>query len=442
MPRERKHKKCESSDSSSSSWSSDESQQDASGCLFQRNPTIVCPPEFPKQYDSSSSESSCPDFARLCEEKPRRCKRKLPHQKSSDSSDESWSSDDSKGESSKSDCSGCDKRCTKCSDCQACKCRECSDYSLSSVLSSLGGTDSSQCADLKGLVKRKKRRGRKEWDPSKESKHSSSSASSHCDKRCNSCASCKACECRQCSDVSLSSVLSALGSESAACAGLKNLVAEPHKPQKAQVQKAQVKKVRPHQKSAKVPAVVLMRSTARAPMRYAKAEKADQIAKEVEQIVKEVQEQAAKEVHDQTTTEVAAVEKPLEVLAEMKKQDSSSGSNRGKKFSITFGPSQGHKWERYIQSNTAININGKLGPTIHLHVGKSYVFSVAGSGDHKFILTDRPDGGSDSLIIPGGFDPVESGDARFQVDQNTPRYFFYHCANHSYEGGQAIVHDA
>lgn len=421
MPREHELNNCDSDDSS---WSSEDSQSESGGCLFQRNPTIVCPPgDFHKRFESSSSESSCPDFADLCKEKPRRCGKKQDSS-SSHSDDESWDSDDESSKSSKaSSCSGCDKRCTKCDQCNACKCRECSDYSLSSILSSLGPTESS-CPDFSDLVASKKRR------PSKKS--------NHCDSRCNQCTSCQACECRQCKDVSISSVLSSLGSDSTDCGDLKALV-EPRKkkhgrkdsesseaseaPQPLRTQRAQPR-------STKVPAIVVMRSTARAPMRPTKVE---DIAKEVEQMVKEVAAEVVVEPKSKS-------DKPLEVLPEMKK-DSTSSSNRGKKFAVAFSASEGHKWEHYNSAGAAISINGKLGPTIHLHAGKSYVFSVAESAEHALILTDKPDGGEGSRIIPGGFEPAATGDVRFQVDQNTPRYFFYHCAKHGYEGGQAIVHD-
>jgi hypothetical protein len=165
--------------------------------------------------------------------------------------------------------------------------------------------------------------------------------------------------------------------------------------------------------------------------------RATDMSKEVAEILKETAKETAAVVEAVDTKSKS--DKPLEILAEMKKESTSS-STRGKKFSVSFVSSEGHKWEHYNTSANAISINGSLGPTIHLYTGKSYVFSVAPSDGHALILTDKPDGGEGSRIIPGGFEPAADGNVRFQVTPNTPRYFFYHCAKHGYEGGQAIVH--
>src|SRR3972149_7367117 len=151
------HKKRHSSDHSDFSGSDARSEHCSRGqCYDQCRPCIVCPPcDCREKYESSScSESSCPDFSELCEDRPKICCekkdlcKKRPRKDHSDK-DRSESSDSEHSEKQKKhgkkyrDCRGCDKQCNKCSKCKACGCKECSDYSRSSVVSSLGGSDSS-----------------------------------------------------------------------------------------------------------------------------------------------------------------------------------------------------------------------------------------------------------------------------------------------------------
>ncbi|MEO6068779.1 MAG: hypothetical protein ABIQ41_12465 [Gemmatimonadales bacterium] len=123
-------------------------------------------------------------------------------------------------------------------------------------------------------------------------------------------------------------------------------------------------------------------------------------------------------------------------------------SARGKKFVITYGPKAGHPWAEYNKGdNQSIHINGKNGPVLHLYRDCTYFFCVeqkhCESGDvHQFVLTNKPDGGKGSKIIPGGFEPVSKGCVSLKVTKSTPRYFYYQDADHSYEGGLVIVHDA
>lgn len=76
----KKRQSTKSSDSSDSSDSESSSQKCGRGnckskgctsCGSQSRAYIICPPvEFKESYSSDSSDSSCPDFSSLCEDKP------------------------------------------------------------------------------------------------------------------------------------------------------------------------------------------------------------------------------------------------------------------------------------------------------------------------------------------------------------------------------------
>lgn len=154
------HKKRNSSDSSDSSSSSSESEKYERGQHYdQCRAWIICPPyDHKEKYDSSESDSSCPDFSDLCENKPRiNVEKKKSKYEDSSSSDES--SDDEYYNSKSKKCHGCDRTCGKCNNCRSCACRECSDYSRSSVVKSLGSSDSDKhCDNFDRLVLDEKRK--------------------------------------------------------------------------------------------------------------------------------------------------------------------------------------------------------------------------------------------------------------------------------------------
>ena len=185
MSRNYQNKKRNSSDSSDSSLSCSEAEKcDRGKCYDQCRACIVCPPcDYKEKYDSSGSDSSCPDFSDLCEDKPRICVEKKdfckkynkPYKEESDCKDDS-SSDKSSDDNYHNKCYGCDRFCGKCNSCRACGCRECSDYSRSSVIRSLGSDGSeSGCANFGFLACDQKRKCTPLFDQCKQIENSKSS---------------------------------------------------------------------------------------------------------------------------------------------------------------------------------------------------------------------------------------------------------------------------
>ena len=179
-----------------------------------------------------------------------------------------------------------------------------------------------------------------------------------------------------------------------------------------------------------------------------------------------------------------------------------SNTIRGKKFIVKFGPKKGHQWEEYGSNTHSIYINNKNGPTIHLYRDKNYYFQIESIGgaliddkpvtsvntsvevsktqepvpsvmpisimsedtsttkatktkrndkhheqkhdEHKFLLTLNPVGnynGNEPQPIVKSFEPISHHGAHFKPTKDTPRYFYYQCALHPFEGGLCIVHD-
>jgi len=141
-------------------------------CFEHPRACIVCPPcDYHEQYDSSSSDSSCPDFSKLCEDEPKICceKRDLCKKKHHKDSEESSHSDEDVKRKNHI-CKGCNERCGKCSNCKECNercgkcsnCKECSDFSRSSVVNALSGSESSsKCPRFEKLALDEKRKCRK-----------------------------------------------------------------------------------------------------------------------------------------------------------------------------------------------------------------------------------------------------------------------------------------
>lgn len=122
--------------------------------------------------------------------------------------------------------------------------------------------------------------------------------------------------------------------------------------------------------------------------------------------------------------------------------DKKESYGKAKKFVVSYGPKKGHPWAEYNQDCKSIHINGKNGPALHLYRGCTYFFCIESCGDdHCFVLTNKPDGGHGSKLIPGGFEPISKGCVCLKVDKCTPRYFFYQDAGHRFEGGLITVHD-
>jgi hypothetical protein len=180
----KQHKNCHSGD-----HSSDHSEK--CGQCFDQRACIICPPcDHHEKYESSRSDSSCPDFADLCEDKPKICceKKNLckkDHKKKSCSSSSSSSSSSSESCSSESDfskpdhrrrrnnggCRGCDKQCNKCARCRACGCKECSDFSRTSVISAFGSSSDSECPRFDHIADDKKQKCHELVSPCKKSHH-------------------------------------------------------------------------------------------------------------------------------------------------------------------------------------------------------------------------------------------------------------------------------
>ena len=121
-----------------------------------------------------------------------------------------------------------------------------------------------------------------------------------------------------------------------------------------------------------------------------------------------------------------------------------------KKFVVTFGKKDKHCHSDLNTSGDSIYINGKNGPVLHLYRGCTYYFSVEQSAQsngtyaHSFVLTLNPVGNYKGVApkpLANSFAAVASGVVSFKVESSTPRYFYYQCANHSFEGGLVIVHN-
>ena len=60
------------------------------------------------------------------------------------------------------------------------------------------------------------------------------------------------------------------------------------------------------------------------------------------------------------------------------------------------------------------------------------------------MLTTNPVGnymGKIPTPINHSFKALSHGTVHFKPSENTPRYFYYQCENHPFEGGLCIVHD-
>ena len=127
-------------------------------------------------------------------------------------------------------------------------------------------------------------------------------------------------------------------------------------------------------------------------------------------------------------------------------EDKTSGTpsitKKGKKFTVTIGSKVGHQWSRYNPNESSYHINGKNGPVLHLYRGQTYFFDIQQEdSEHSFVLTNKPDGGEGSLLIANSFAPTSNGVVSFNVDESTPRFFFYQSINERYMGGLVIVHE-
>lgn len=386
----KKRYSAESEDYSEASYKHDGCGRD--DCNNRCQACIVCPPcDYREKYESESSERSCPDFAELCEDKPKiccekkeLCKKKYckdDHEKKEynqsygdydkkwknayvdKNHDYSYGDYDSKKKSK--GCKGCDRQCHSCNACQLCGCRECSDYSASAVVRAIG-TESESCPNFEGLA----------CDQKKQCCELVSLCKKDCEK--------KDCEKKDC-------------------------------------EKKQWKDDKKEWKEECVPCKRDWKDDTRDwkdESREWKDEKIYQSDKSVKHVEKK---------------DYGA---------------SSAASGKGKKFVVSFGAKTGHPWAEYNDDPESIWINGKNGPVLHLYRGCTYFFCVeqkivdGKDPSHAFVLTNSPAGGSNSIIIPGGFAPVSKGCVCFKVDKCTPRYFFYQDAKHDFEGGLVIVHDS
>jgi hypothetical protein len=221
-----------------------------------------------------------------------------------------------------------------------------------------------------------------------------------CKRKCTHCDLCKSCKCRQCADHSISSILSSLGPSSSSDNSessskydrLKDLVAD-HVPKRGKFYESR---------------------------------------------------QKLKDSKPSKPSKPSTIE--LSSAPQSSVPSQSSSSTRGKKFVVTWGSKEGHQWSEYNTDLESIHINGKNGPVLHLYRGCTYFFCISQNdtnpeSNHCFILTNSPIGGPNSRSIVGGFAPVSKGCVCLKVDKRTPRYFFYQCSKHEFEGGLVIVHD-
>jgi hypothetical protein len=144
-------------------------------------------------------------------------------------------------------------------------------------------------------------------------------------------------------------------------------------------------------------------------------------------------------------------------LAKDKKQEcddssltspSSNGKQREekKKFTVTFGSKKGDRLEQYNKSDQVMYVNGKMRPVIHLKRNVKYVFIIEQNsdenGDYKnnFIFTEHPTGGKEAKPLIGSFKPIANGVAGIEVNEATPRLFYYQSNVHEFQGGAIWVH--
>lgn len=373
------HKKRYSGESDNYSTASDSRHEcnKNDGCN-QCHACIICPPvDHRETYETESSDHSCPDFSDLCKDQPREC------------------------QNLKDSCKQCKKEKKNCS------CDK----------------DRKNYKDHKGYKKYEQSETDYEDDEYYDSDDSESEYDDRYDGQnwnkgnCNSCNSCngRGGGCRFCvrhdaDDYSRSAVAHALGSDNShsdySCPDLSYLACDVERKCKKSKEECKDKNCKEH-----------------------KEQHSDE---ESEEATKTADKGDNSDLSNSKTSEKTE-----------KKESTASSSGRGKKFVVSYGPKQGHPWAEYNSDDgDSIYINGKNGPVLHLYRGCTYFFCVeqCGSG-HAFVLTNKPNGGRGSKIIPGGFEPVSKGCVSLKVDKCTPRYFFYQDAFNSYEGGLVIVHD-
>lgn len=401
---------------------------------------IVCPPcDYREKYDSDSSERSCPDFSKLCEDRPRvSCekpsygfsekKNKLHHEdsewklldKSNDGSwdnNHKWVHEESEWSMEKSG----DKSWNN----QSNRSNRDSDWSAEKHRDSDWSAEKHRDSDWSE---------EKHRDESWDNKWKKSTCKG-CEKRCTSCSQCKLCGCNECSDHSRSSVASALGnSENYDCEDFKFLVGDQQNHRSSRLERT----IPSNQKKIGFKKEHKDEKSLASSHKHHKSDTSEDVSwnglrtSQVSRASRSSRTSHASRASDASRASGASV----------------SSSSKGKKFVISFGPKEGHPWAEYNTGDKSIHINGKNGPVLHLYRECNYFFCVeqniheGGDPVHSFVLTNSPVGGLSSRIIPNGFAPVSKGCVCFKVDKCTPRYFFYQDSKGEFEGGLVIVHDA
>lgn len=379
MPRKQRNNK-QLSDSSDS-----ESNSDRSGPCYDQGRTacIICPPrDHREKFDSSSrTDSSCPDFSELCEDRPRACNdKKKPCKKSNSKSsttlsdlqdDQSSLLDNSYDESDKK-CGrkkGCAKQCNRCELCRQCEFNDFVDHSASSV-AAIFSDSSSDCPRLDKLDRDAKKKCPELVSPCKKpSKNCSSSKFSSCDRP------------------------------------------EP-KPRKSD------RKERKHQKVVSSDLCVSN----------------DKSISELSKCDKRV-----------CTTDLVSSSKKSNDKDNVSKKSSSSGTGKKfiVTFSDKSGHpwSEYNESGESVHLNGKNGAIMHLYRGCQYFFCVEQDVKEGEDPQHSFFLTNSPMGGAGSRIVNGGFSPVSRGCVCFKVDENTPRIFFYQDGKHGFAGGVCMVHD-
>jgi hypothetical protein len=111
---------------------------------------------------------------------------------------------------------------------------------------------------------------------------------------------------------------------------------------------------------------------------------------------------------------------------------------------VTFGKRQEVHRHDTLSKGNCIFIDGLESPTLIMHPGVTYVFSVVQDGDaHDFVLTKSSMGHSQHMScdpIRGAPLPVTHGEYVYTAGAHTPASFFYQSSKDTWYGGHVNCH--
>jgi hypothetical protein len=328
---------------------------------------------------------------------------------------------------SRVNCEGCEMKCSKCHLCRSCGCKKCNDVSTSSVVSEL--------YDNEDLYKMKKRHCH------------------GCSSNCKSCDKCRSCGCNKCKRHTKSEVLDVLGSSSDDCSDnsdLKyNLVKLFKKPRYNGMPEYEYKPTKPSCGCSVKGCVKCPYNGNPAPVPSSTSSSSTSTSTSTSTPMVPVPET------DQD------IQKHLDKLLQNKNQDKESfdimnivrnnileKEKNIKKFNVSVGDKQGHKYSKLIDGKKSFYINGKNGPMVHLYRNNSYVFSldpeILKNENYKFTFIENPMkvSGKPNMKINNVTESKDGSYLTLDVTKDTPRYFYYQCLNHNLIGGIVVVHDS